>query len=482
MITESGLSESSRPCGVSGCDAVSRYECPRCHLPYCTASCYGAHSSVCVDAFSRANATDLRLKGVKTSEWERRRFNGIVQKIRDAGFYGGGYEDPVVDDDDDDDERIEEIEEEEEEVDADELPGLLEQFMNSLDDDGKKLVFSMINTGMEERYEESKRETQEKTATDREATARGQGVSESDEDKPTGKQGTENREKPTLDIADILEELLHDMEFRNLSYEQILDRLPEGMARDFEARLRDGRASRLLKLWRPWWIVHVESDEFVAKGDVEEEEQEGDIPPLPTADQLLVPVQVPRKRASVFIMYSVVDVLAAYCLSLRLCNGDWEAESSHVARKIWELSPVLGEDARYKSVEEACGCSFRKIVQVDKSTDAATEALNDVSAVVSGRSEWVTRALFQCQQILEAALEDTSSSGKKHLKARAKKVAYFVSWALCQDTQSFVTTARAVLSYVQLERGRCDEVKVADRAVRLAKKSAMTGSRITVVE
>lgn len=479
MITESGLRETSRLCGVSGCDAVSLYECPRCHLPYCTASCYSAHSNICVDAFSSANATDLRLKGVKTSEWERRRFNGIVQKIRDAGFYGGGYEDPVVEDEGDDEERIEEIEEQDE-VGEDELPGLLEQFMESLDDDGRKLVFSMINTGMEERYEESKRESQENAAKDRELTARGQDASKSD--KPKGKHGTVIPEKPTLDIADTLEELVHDMEFRNLSYEQILDRLPEGMARDFEARLRDGRASRLLRLWRPWWIAHADGDDFEAKSGDDVEEEDGYVPPLPTPDQLSVPVQIPRKRASAFIMYSVVDVLAAYCLSLRLCNGDWEAESSHVARKIWELSPVLDGDRRYTSVEEACGCSFRKILQVDKSTDAAIEALNDVSAVISGRSEWVARALFQCQQILEAALEDISSSGKKHLKARAKKVAYFVSWALCQDTQSFVNTARAVVSYVQLERGICDEIKVAGRAMRLATKSAESGPRITVVE
>lgn len=475
MIAEPGLGKNSRPCGVSGCTAVSRYECPRCHLPYCTASCYGAHSKACVDAFSRE--TDLRLKGVKTSEWERRRFNNIVEKIRDAGFYGGSYEDPVLEDRDQE-ETVEEITEKDEEgADEEELPELLEQFMDSLDDDGKKLVFSMISKGMLERYEENKREAEETASMAKGAEAPGEKPRISDVDKDK----TDKPQTSPPDTAETLEDLVHDMEANDLSYEQILERLPQGMARDIEARLRDGRASRLLKLWCPWWIIRSKNDMIETTGDGDVQQEEGEMPPLPTSDQLLVPVHVPRKGASSFIMYNVIDVLAAYCMSLRLCNGDWASDPSHVARKIWELSPVLSEDRRYMSIDDACGWSVGKILHVDKSTEAAIEALNDVSAVISGRSEWVARALFECQQILEAAREETSPSGRKHLKARIRKVAYFVSWALCQDTQSFVTASRAVLSYAEAERGRCEEVKIAEQVVRLAKNSEEGGHRITVL-
>lgn len=463
VILELAGSATAKPCGVPGCDAISRYECPRCHVPYCTASCYGAHSKSCVDAFQ--NDVDVRLKNVKVSDWERRRFNSIVERVREAGFYGGTYEDPVLEDSDEDVMDCSEMQEEETPHEGD-VPELLEQFINSLDAQGKEFV-SMIDKGVRERLEEQNLLVRGEGAASlipdvgKEALSSPAGGKKARHDRPA------NAPESADGVAEKLEELTHDMEAQDLSYDEILRRLPEGMARDFEARLLDGRASRMLQLWRPWWI-------FLPVADtVENDGTDGsvaELPPLPSPDSLLVPISVSR-RASPTIVNNVSEVLGAYCMSLRLCNGDWYSDPSHVARKIWEFSPVLSDDRRYASVEEACTSSMGKLVQVGKSKAAALEALNDVSAVISGRSEWVARALYECQRIFEAALAEAPAMGKTHLKARVRKIAYLVSWALCQDTSALVVAARAVLSYAELERGRCEEVRVAGEAIRLSKRA-----------
>lgn len=100
------------------------------------------------------------------SDLERRKFQAIVARIRDMGFSGEGYEDFGFDDEDGDDadeeeepqprENVGSVERKKKEEDPDEpqvppedVPALLEQFVNSLDEPGKHLIFSTLNAALE---------------------------------------------------------------------------------------------------------------------------------------------------------------------------------------------------------------------------------------------------------------------------------------------------------------------------------------------
>lgn len=485
-------------CGVRGCDSFARYECPRCALRYCSTSCYAAHSNLCVEAFTAEVSKPWQ--GRKVSEYERRKFHQIARRIREAGFASGeGYEEEIYaaeaeGGEEDAEEAMEELERrgdgdadgEDEDKDEDDAR-LLERFMEGLDHEQREMVFGLLDEGMCEVKEVRNGEniegnTDEKAGYDSEPResseyCANEALSEKSNVKGerNGEAGERERKKNVSSgggLTDRLEQLTNDIEAFDLSYEQIMARLPQELVREFEKRLRDGRAARLIVLWKPWWIVGRTGNEnnegFVIEDGAVEEEK---MPPLPIAADLRVPIEVPRQRASASVIYNVTEVVVAYCHALRMCNGDWRVQVIDVARRVWETSAVLADDRRYEGVEEVCEACQKMIVVKDQSTDAALEALNDAAAVLSGLSDWVARSLFECQRIFDNAFAQMDGGdSRKHVKARARKIAYFVSWALCQDSESFLKLARKLLSYVDVIVEQREEVRVADKAVRIMKE------------
>lgn len=496
-------------CGVRGCNSVARYECPRCALHYCNTSCYASHSKLCVQAFAAEASEPWR--GRKVSEYERKKFSQIAKRICEAGFASGeGYEEGIyAAENDSGTEDVQEAGEDlrtgrygdEEGEDGDEDDArLLERFMSGLDHGQRQMVFGLLNDGMREVTEVQSEGAFEKRADEKSGeTSRSSENSENGAEEVLSERanvegtwdgGTDEREKEKAgnfpiggSTTDRLEQLTDDIEAFDLSYEQIMARLPPELVREFEKRLRDGRAARLLVLWKPWWITSgTENDDKEGLVIQDWAVEEGKMPPLPVAADLRVPIEVPRRRASTSVIYNVVEVVVAYCHALRMCNGDWRVQVVDVARRIWETSAVLAGDRRYEGVEEVCEACLKEIVVKDQSNDAAIEALNDAAAVLSGLSEWVARSFFECQRIFdEAAAQVDGGDARKQVKARARKIAYFVSWALCQDSESFLKVARKMLSRIDVIVERREEVQIADEAVRIVKE---LGGRphITVVK
>lgn len=444
---------------------------------------------MCVQEFSKDALRPLR--GVQVSDYERKKFNGIAARIRELGFSSGTYEDSFNDYGSDEEEKETDALEgglgnpqiksdgrknehqDDGEVAQDEVPALLEHFMNEVDDTGKHLIFSTLNAAMEEceRNREKSKKTSNPTTIDREAAA---GTSAGKSSTPTEPRAAPiNRENlAPRGVTETLEQLAEELKFDNLSYDEIMSRLPEELVRDFEGRLRDGRVSRLVATWKPWWVGRGGAEDECHRGEdnaVDELVDEGQLPPLPNSGQLLVPPHVPKKNASELVLFGVVDVLTAYCLTMRLYNGDWAADAPSASRTFWELSAAVAEDARYQSLQVVCSSCVQRCLRVGKCGEAAYEALHDVAAVLSGASEWVVRALYECQRMLESALADVGrSSAKKELRARVRKIAYLVSWGLCQESDTLAGAARGVAAFADLEAGRNEEIRIAARAVRLS--------------
>jgi len=173
-------------------------------------------------------------------------------------------------------------------------------------------------------------------------------------------------------VTDMLERLGDDLEANTVSYEEGIKRLPAELLADFEAMVKDGRISKILPVWTPWWVV--------------QSEEETVLPDLPTKSDLTCTVSFARRKASPLISHTIVVVICVYVYLQRNYNGDIStAEAAN------DAADVLEKHIPYKPNEDL---------------RAAVEPWNyqyflqDAAAIYSGRRDWVTRALSDTVKIL----------------------------------------------------------------------------------
>lgn len=471
-------------CQIVGCKKESRYICPRCNFRYCSASCYGKHSEECVNAFRDEDLQALR--GKKVSDVERRRFSATLRRLREEDEEYESFLNTCsakanvsslhmasnkkhtqlnnakstlsidinnVDEDND-------------------AASLLTQLMENLDNQGKDALFEVLHKSMENLEglvhdcNDSRPSTDSKTANVR------------NDGKNNKKRGrTKSSVKTTSEfdqdednITDELEDLIEDMELTDMSYEDILQRLPLPLRNDFETRLREGQIEDLVKPWRPWWVAATGNDS-VDNHDVEQMQV---VPNLPTTTDLKISVAQARAIASQTLIFNVADVVASYCLALRFANGDWTIDASRAARDLWTTSAVLEDDIRHKNLQDVCN-SVKKRARNEK----GYTALRDCADVFSGTSSAVARALFDAAKIVQAAAAEVKQdrSNRKRLKAVSKghhKLMFFVSWALAESTQNLLDIARRLLSVLEIDAGNAEEIKVARQVTQAIPQIAKT--------
>ena len=340
-------------------------------------------------------------------------------------------------------------------LDLSDNPHVLEELLSSLDEPGRKALFTIFNSAMEN------------------ACAGGQCTPTGEDAKGSMSSASppeSRKEEAAADITSILEMLAEEIEISDLSYNDILVRLPECLRCDFEKRLREGSLDRLVLVWTPWWQpanpAQDSSPECV--------QPPAPLPPLPSPDQLVVPIHVPRKKGSPFLKHNLIDILVAYALSMRLCNGELWGDAC-AAKTFWRTSTVLAVDSRYASTNEVCDAVAKNITR-EENHALATQSLYDAADILSGGSDWVSRALYECQILLEAGLRVAGMS-KSEIRKRVCKIGFFVSWSLCQESVALQDVAREVISFADLERGHAEEVKTASRIMQASRTR-----RITVLE
>jgi hypothetical protein len=67
-------------------------------------------------------------------------------------------------------------------------------------------------------------------------------------------------------------------------------------------------------------------------------------------------------------MFSLLDVLYAYCFTKRLYNGDWGADVEGVVTTLLSLSDILTKNTVYQSVTQVVNRSLELSLQVRVST------------------------------------------------------------------------------------------------------------------
>ncbi|PXF41511.1 hypothetical protein BWQ96_08767 [Gracilariopsis chorda] len=472
-------------CILGDCKKEAPYRCPRCEAYYCSVKCYRAHSETCVNAF--AHEANRPLVGVKPTEHQRTRFNKLLNNLRNAPEWEaldttdlhafessdtGQSEEPSAEDENNSNE-----------------PHVLEELIDSLDEAGRDALFTVLHSAMERACgSESPPNRERGKGEDPDAPNKPQRTHTLDDSaaktgfairgslQKTEKQGDRRKENTfetrPEDTVTVLEELVEDMEEREVSYDEILSRLPSHIVDEFHEKMKQHNLHETLKPWTPWWCVGHRIEEQVTLNTECADEQYPEpaaLPPLPKKSDLLVTPEIPQFNASPYVINSVIDVLASICLTLRLHDGDCLSDASHAARTMWNYSSVLSSDARYKTENQACWACVQAISETDDN-HLAFSILQDVALVLGGSCDWVSRCLFYGQSLLQASLNEVvDKNSRKIIKRRMRKVGYLVAWSLCQPSSKFGDASRRVDSFVEIEQGRREELRIARRVVQQVK-------------
>lgn len=227
--------------------------------------------------------------------------------------------------------------------------------------------------------------------------------------------------------ADHLEQLLEELDELELDYDEALARLPPALANEFKRQLADGRISSLVSAWRPWWLREtlenpaVENVKEPAEDDAGVTEGIADAPRCPAAVDLELAPSIAYDRAADLVVFSVIDVLVAYCITLRRLNGDWRASPTNAAKMLSSLSAALTEDARHEDTRDALSAVVQR--QSLPSSAACIAAASDAAAVMRIPGG-IPRALLEARDILSAA------SRKGKMLRMSKKVGFLLSYSV----------------------------------------------------
>lgn len=416
----------------------AEYTCPRCNARYCSLECYKQHSDRCTEGFYR-DAAVAELKGISAGEDERRRMLDILQRLhlQEVEGSGGGSSD---------DEGSEEEGAE---------GGLSQQTLH-------RLLAKMQAAGGE------------------------------------------------LEVA-------------------AEDLTPQELAA-FHRALADGELSGAVPPWQPWWLSEDAARLELGAGGTalvaeqhagaagpgrearqapamsqqqpaqQQHQQQAPSPPGQVEGQARASVMPPppsrplpplaaltRAAPSPLLGYQLLDLLYAYCLTLRRYNGDYQWEAADAADTLFALSAVLaaastgaatassssGGAAAAQAGDGAApvllGCVQRACQPPVGSRDArgfAVSVVSDVAAILQLGRPVVLTALMDATRLVEAARQQleagqgvarggiSGSDGDKeqrqrlkqlrrHLVAAERKLLFFLSWANEQLPEAYELLALA---------------------------------------
>lgn len=446
-------------CYVKNCDENAKYRCPRCDIYYCSVTCYQGHSDTCVQAFSRQ--TDEQLRGQKVSEDERKRFSMLLKQSlnynkEEIGLFAE-HSDVPYHDCDHNAMSPQTSESDDEDEDA---ATLLTNLMDELSDEGKDALFSVLHKAMTEgsdragsrsgRVGVAADEGSEWTTDNTNTTAptrEKSGARKELAQKPNRSQrGKATRrvkaEQDDEDVADVLQDLLDDLEAGEVDYERAVSRLPATMAADFERRVRDGEVGDLVRVWEPWWGGGSDG----RGGNVG---TAGLMPELPREENLPVTHdRALRIGAHDSILSGVCNVLVAYCFVLRSMNGDWRGDVATSAHRLWATAATLASDRPPRGAERAAGCAAGAVDATARGCDAGAgaRAVGDAGVILGAGGEWVSRALYDAAGILSAVVERKECKMRKVVKHSVRKLMFYTAWSLHGNDSAFRIAARELAS------------------------------------
>jgi hypothetical protein len=256
---------------------------------------------------------------------------------------------------------------------------------------------------------------------------------------------------------------------------------------EFDRALHDGSLAQLVKTWSPWWVevrvppsrtvadacvgalvVDLTAGDDNAAADADEAAAAGvDAPPavLPSLPESLPPLLALTKAVpSPLLINNLVDVLFAYVLTLRLYNGDTNAEPLLAAVYAVRLSSVLSE----KALHETATLALDRCMERCRSP----QYLQPLVLVMSAAADVCD--VLRCRRFVAAALCDFARIVARAIGTEPKKS------ATDRDTQRLLRAAHSKLQFFQswlAEPGIVEQLALLEACLRRAVEERVVAAR-----
>jgi hypothetical protein len=192
----------------------------------------------------------------------------------------------------------------------------------------------------------------------------------------------------------------------------------------FAAALRSGKLTTEQESWRPWWQYPLEQHRKVALLPAD-----AGYSGVPCAFESSVPEfsSMATKAPSPSLLLNVIEVMYAYCHTMRLYCGDPEWDVGPAIDCVLALSGVLSSDARYDSFADVFNHCTKAAQEAAIRLSTGVNMLvpiytfQDVSAVLSTR-HYLCDALLHLQRLFV-------QPKSKRLRFLQKKLMFFSGWS-----------------------------------------------------
>uniref|UniRef100_K3WZF7 HIT-type domain-containing protein n=1 Tax=Globisporangium ultimum (strain ATCC 200006 / CBS 805.95 / DAOM BR144) TaxID=431595 RepID=K3WZF7_GLOUD len=259
-----------------------------------------------------------------------------------------------------------------------------------------------------------------------------------------------------------------------------LDALTPAQRAQFLAEVADGRLSKFITLWTPWWMLdpHVYERETTAKrrgiviqeiGSMQSEaldDSEDEAPvariesgaafPVGMFTSAMANAMAERASASIvssaspLLHFHMAELLFSYALVLRTFNGDWQQDVGGAVSALLHLCDVLRADAKYESAELVLYACLRKrmdaahdggVLTSDGANDDAQLAVHDATRLLRAKVFVLDAASDTSAMLAAYSVHIPKTEGKKKLALVARKLQFFQMWAFHTPEAAFQATA-----------------------------------------
>jgi len=221
--------------------------------------------------------------------------------------------------------------------------------------------------------------------------------------------------------------------------------LTESERREFHRAVASGALSRNIEEWQPWWRraeasnIALRSDGTAKVAEVSGPSEDGaSVIPAPPSRPLpkLEKIIAGQKGASSAVKWQVLEVLAAYCISLRFYNGEWEEDEEGAIGMLMHLSRTLSAAAegtnRAPSTAKGAieGCSSRaREPGVGCYAFSGPCLTEDLTAMLTGGRGVLVCALEHARRLMERALRWANGRRKKQAWRMERRIWFLEVWA-----------------------------------------------------
>ncbi|XP_020109951.1 zinc finger HIT domain-containing protein 2 [Ananas comosus] len=287
--------------------------------------------------------------------------------------------------------------------------------------------------------------------------------------------------------------LSEDIVQKALSGEDIrLEDLPSDEIKKFQKALASGELSKLIEPWTPWWerssarslSLGSQGNQLITQIDKREEETSetctvAEVPPGPESP--LPPLrQLTRAEPSPLLAVHLVDVLYAYCFTLRLYNGDWHSDPFGASTVVLTISKVLGEDGRPETVSQALGACLETTCSPAYRHAGGFKfgigLIGDVIVLLSLGGNALVCALCDLRRLI--ATRERVGGSRKLLRGAEKKLYFLMCWVHEQPEEAWVSLA----AIVEVEKASLSDLEHSNVPAKGEKKGMMPQSKVLIEE